>query len=43
MCCTAGTSLFEAYSGKTMIPPQSETLILVKVEVDQNPSITNQE
>ena len=41
--CTEETSLFEAYSGKTAIPPQSETLFLGKVEVDQNPSIINQE
>ena len=34
--CTAETSLFEAYSGKTMIPPQSDTLFLDKVEVSQN-------
>ena len=43
MGCTAETSLFEAYSGKTVIPLQSETLFLGKVEVDQNPSITSQE
>ena len=41
--CTAETFLFEAYSGKTVIPPQSESLFLGKLQVDLNPSITNQE
>ena len=50
MGCTAETSLFETYLGKTVqakrfgiISPQTDTLFLGKVEVDQNPSITNQE
>ena len=48
--CTAETSLFEAYSGKTVqakefqvISSQEDILFLDKVEVDQNPSITKQE
>ena len=43
MGCTAETSLFEAYSGKTVIPSLSDTSFLDKVEVNQNPSITNWE
>ena len=48
--CTAKTSLFEAHSGKTVqakgfqvIPSQEDTLLLGKVEVNQNSSITKQE
>ena len=48
--CTAETSLFEANSGKTVqakgfqvIPSQEDTLLLGKVEVNQNSSITKQE
>ena len=42
-CCTAETSLFEAYSGKTVIPPHSETLFLGKVEVDKTLPLLIQE
>ena len=48
--CTTETSSFEAYSGKTVhakgyhvISLQKDTLFLGRLEVDQNPSITNQE
>ena len=48
--CTAETSLFEAYPGKTVqakgfqiISPQKDILFLGKVEVDQNLPITSQE
>ena len=50
MGCTTETSLFEAYLGKTiqaegfqMISPQTDTLFLGNVEVDQNPPFTNHE
>ena len=42
MGCTTETSLSEAYSVKTVIPPQSDTLFLGKVEVYQNPPIIKQ-
>ena len=35
------TLLFEAYSGKTVIHPQKDTLFCGKVGIDQNPPITN--
>ena len=37
------TPLIEAYVGKTVIPPQKDTLLCGKVGIDQNPLITNQE
>ena len=41
--CTSETSLFEVYSGKTVIPPWKDPLFLGSVEVNQNHPITNQE
>ena len=50
MGCTAETSLFEAFSGKTVqakefqvISSQEDTLFLGNVEVDQTPSITKED
>ena len=43
MGCTTETPIIEAYSGKTVIPPQKDTLFCVKMEIDQTPLITNQE
>ena len=43
MGCTTETPLFEAYSGKTVIPPQKDTLFCGKMEIDQTTPITNQE
>ena len=43
MGCTTETPLIEAYIGKTVIPPQRDTLFCGKMGIDQNPPITNQE
>ena len=50
MGCTAETSLFEVYSGKTaqakgfqVISSQGDSLFLDKVEIDQPPSYTKKE
>ena len=43
MDCTTETPLIEAYTGKTVIPPQKDTLFCGKVGSEQNSPITNQE
>ena len=40
--CTTKKTFFEAYSGKTVIPPQKDTLFCGIMGIDQNPPITNQ-
>ena len=43
MGCTTKTPLFEAYSGKSVIPPQKDTLFCDKAGIDQNLPITNED